>query len=445
VLLAGALLPPVDFFIVNVALPSMREGLAIPASQAQLILSGYAASYAVFLVTGGRLGDLYGRRLSFALGVGGFTLASLVCGVATSGIVLVAGRLLQGLSAAALVPQALGSIRALFAGPALGRALSFYGITIGLGSVAGQFLGGALTQADLFGLGWRLVFLVNLPIGALTVALTYVLIPETSAAERPRLDLGGAALMSLALAAIVVPLSEGRERGWPWWSLAMLGAAPVLAWGFLAWEGRVARRGGMPILDPALLRLRAFRRYALVAGFFFWTTAFYMLFGIYQQEGMGDDPLHTGLGIMPYGIGLFLGNVLSSPLPRGWLRGSFLAGFGAETVGYGLIAAALYVQAPHWAVTAALLFTGFSQGVALPRLFTLSLMDVPPAQAGVAAGVVNMMLQIGAAVSAAGIASVFFGLLGGGHGAAAYGEALGLAMGALVAGLGVAWVIAAAR
>ena len=443
VLLAGALLPPVDFFIVNVALPSMRQTLGISASDAQLVMSGYAAAYAVFLVGGGRLGDLYGRRRFFVLGVGGFTLASMLCGLAVNGPMLVAGRVLQGLSAAVLVPQALGSIRGLFAGPALGRALGLYGLTIGIGSVAGQFLGGAITQADWFGLGWRMVFLVNVPVGLVAMALTYATVPETSAVERPTLDVGGAALISLTLACLILPLSEGRERGWPWWCFALLALVPLLGWGFTAYEARLGRRGGMPILDLELLRIPSFRRGALVAGMFFWTTAFYMLFGIVQQEGQGTDPLHTGLGIMPYGIGLVLGPLLSAPLPRRIQPHLFAIGFGAEIFGYAAIALAMFLNAPHAVVTATLLFTGFSQGVAMPRLFTIALGEVPAHQAGVAAGVVNMMLQIGAAISASGIAAIFFAVLDGGTGQAAYGRALGVAMIALVAALALAWVVGA--
>lgn len=443
VLLAGALLPPVDFFIVNVALPSMRQTLGISAADAQLVLSGYAAAYAVFLVAGGRLGDLYGRRRFFALGVAGFTLASVLCGLAVNGPMLVAGRVLQGLSAAVLVPQALGSIRGLFAGPALGRALGLYGVTIGLGSVAGQFLGGAITQADWFGLGWRMVFLVNVPIGLAALAATWFAVPETSAEDRPTLDIGGAALISLTLACLILPLSEGRERGWPWWCFLLLAATPLLGWAFVAYEARLGRRGGMPILDLALLRIGSFRRGALVAGMFFWTTAFYMLFGIVQQEGQGTDPLHTGLGIMPYGIGLFFGPLLSAPLPPRIQPHLFAIGFGAEIIGYAAIALAMFLDAPAPVVTGTLLFTGFSQGIAMPRLFTMALGEVPARQAGVAAGVVNMMLQIGAAISASGIAAIFFAVLGGGTGAAAYGRALGVAMIALVAALAVAWVVAA--
>ena len=441
VLLTGALLPPVDFFIVNVALPSMRQTLGISAADAQLVMSGYAAAYAVFLVAGGRLGDLYGRRRFFVIGVGGFTLASLVCGLAVNGIMLVSGRVLQGVSAAVLVPQALGSIRALFAGPELGRAMGAYGVTIGLGSVAGQFLGGAITWADWFGLGWRMVFLVNVPIGVVAVALTYALVPETSAAERPRLDIGGAALISAALACLILPLSEGRERGWPWWCFCLLALVPVISVGFLWFEARLKRRGGMPILDIELLRIPAFRRGALVAFFFFWTTAFYMLFGITQQEGQGTDALHTGLGIMPYGIGLLVGSLSTSSLPRRFQPWLFPVGFACEILGYAAIALAMFVNAPGWAVTATLLFTGFSQGTAMPRLFALALGDVPAAQAGVAAGVVNMMLQIGAAISVSGIAAVFFAVLGTGTGAAAYGRALGVAMIGLVGGLAIAWFV----
>ncbi len=200
VLLAGGFLPPADFFIVNVALPSIHDGLNASPSEVQLVMSGYAAGYAVFLITGGRLGDLFGRRRLFVAGMVGFTLTSLLCGLANSAEALVAGRILEGVTAAVLVPQVLGSIRSLFSGRALGLALSLYGVMIGLAAAIGQLASGVLVAADIFGLGWRAIFLINLPVGVAAIIGTFLLVPETSAHSRPQLDLGGAGLISLALA-----------------------------------------------------------------------------------------------------------------------------------------------------------------------------------------------------------------------------------------------------
>ena len=318
VLLAGGFLPPVDFFVVNVALPSIRAGLGAGPAALELVISGYAASYAVFLVTGGRLGDLYGRRRLFLLSMAGFTAASALCGSAPSATVLVAARILQGVAAAMLVPQVLGAIRALYDGPGqeaqLARAIGRYGIMVGLAAATGQLAGGVLIALSPFGLGWRVVFLINLPIVAAAILGGILLLPETVAEARPRLDLVGAGLLSLGLAALVVPLAEGRGLGWPAWTLAMLAAAPLLLWAFLRFETALARKGGMPLFDPRLLANAPFRRGLAVAALFFFTSAFYLLFAIERQDGAGLGPLGTGLSILPYGIGLFLG-----PLASGWL------------------------------------------------------------------------------------------------------------------------------
>jgi EmrB/QacA subfamily drug resistance transporter len=443
VLLAGGFLPPLDFFIVNVALPSIRDGLGANPAQTALIISGYASGYAVLLVTGGRLGDLYGRKPLFVLGMLGFTAASAFCGLAPTAGVLVVGRVAQGLAASLLLPQVLGAIRALFRDEReLARAMTFYGVMMGLASVTGQLLGGVLVAWSPFGLDWRTVFLVNLPIGATAICAALWLVPETSSTSRPRLDLVGAVLMSAMLACVVVPLAEGRERGWPAWLVVMLALSPFLIAGFLAYERWLARLGGMPILDMRLFRITSFRRGAMVAALFFFTTAFYLLFGLYNQEGRGTGPLWTGLAIVPYGAGLFLGPFASGWLSR-WMRPRLLGlGMAIEVCGYALIALSVGLSASAAVLVVVTFVTGFGQGIAMPRLFNTALEDVPPAEAGMAAGVINSLLQIGAAVSNAAVVSLFFALLGKGVGEAAYGRALGLAMIGLVAALGLACAIA---
>ena len=446
ILLIGGFLPPVDFFIVNVGLPSIQQGLEATPAQVQLVISGYAAGYAVFLITGGRLGDLYGRRRLFMLSMAGFTAASALCGLAPTAGLLVIARVAEGLAAAMLAPQVLGSIRAMYDEPrALARALSAYGAMMGLAAATGQLGGGVLVWLSPFGLGWRAIFLVNLPIGAVAMLGAWLFVPETSATTRPRLDLGGAALISLALACLVLPLSEGRQHGWPVWTLAMLAAAPVLLVAFLLYEERLATRGGMPLVSLSLLRIPSFRRGTLVGTLFFFTSPFYLLFALDRQDGLGLDALHTGLAILPYGIGMFLGPLASAPLLARF-RGKLLTiGMSIEVVGYAAIAVAVTTRAEGWVLPATILLAGFGQGIAMPRLFNVALEDVPPAQGGVAAGVVNSMLQIGAAISVAAIGSLFFGVLGSGTGPAAYGHAFGIAMIAVVAALLCAAILSAGR
>ncbi len=442
VLLVGGFLPPLDFFVVNVALPSVRDALGASPAQVQLVISGYAASYAVFLITGGRLGDLFGRRKLFIIGLAAFTATSALCGFAPTAGILVVGRVLEGVAAAMLGPQVLAAIRSLYEDHELGRALGLYGAMIGLAAAAGQFLGGFLTQLDLFGLGWRSVFLINLPIGIVTVLGALAFVPRIGRAGRTRLDIGGAVLVSLALACLVLPLSEGRQQGWPPWTFVMLGAVPFVVAALLLFEVAVKARGGMPLIDLDLMRIASFRRGVLVATLFFFTSAFYLLFAIYQQEGRGMDPLATGIAILPYGIGLFLGPLITTPLPvrlRRWLLG---VGMGIEVLGYAAIMVAGFTLLEGWLLTAVIFIAGFGQGIAMPRLFNTVLGDVPPALAGLASGFVNSSLQAGAAISVAAIGSLFFALLGEATGAAAYGRAFGWAMAAQVAALTAALLIA---
>jgi MFS family permease len=442
VLLLGGFLPPVDFFIVNVSLPSIHASLGATPAEVQLVMSGYAAGYAVLLITGGRLGDLYGRRLMFILGMAGFTAANALCGLAPSPLVLVAGRVVLGISAAILVPQVLASIRALYPEPReLARALGGYGVMMGLAAAIGQFAGGALVQWNPLGLGWRVVFLVKLPICLATMLAAWLVVPETSSAQRLRLDLGGAALLSLALICLVVPLSEGRDQGWPAWVFAALAAVPlVLAW-FLRFEDRLAARGGMPLVDLGLFSIASFRRGVLVATLFFFTTSFYLLFSLYVQEGRGADPLHTGLAILPYGIGLFAGPLASAPLVH--LRPKLLAiGMAIQVSGYAAIAAMVALGLAGWPTTLAVLLAGFGQGVAFPRLYNTVLGEVPPHQAGLASGIVNSALQIGAAVSVAAIGSLFFSLLGPAPDERAYAYAFAIAQTVLTLALFAAMLIA---
>jgi MFS family permease len=442
VLLAGGFLPPLDFFIVNVALSSIHESLDASPAELQLVISGYAAAYAVLLITGGRLGDLYGRKRCFLGGLAAFSVASLGCGLATSPTILIAWRIVQGSASAVLQPQVLGSIRALFPQErALARAMSAYGIMMGLAGATGQFSGGALIAWNPYGMGWRTVFLLTLPVCAATLLLAARLLPETGGGKDVRLDLGGAALISLALAAIVVPLSEGREQGWPAWVFAALLSVPLLTGLFVAYEARLSRHGGMPLIDLALFRIPSFRRGTLVSALFFFTTSFYLLFGLYQQIGRGVPALRTGLAIVPYGIGLFIGPLVSAPFAS--LRPRLLAiGMSIQVAFYIAIGALVAAGADGPALSAAVLLAGTGQGIAFPRLYATVLGDVPAAQAGVAAGIASSAMQVGAAISVASVGSLFFAVLGTGQGERAWAHAFSIAQWTLSGGIFLAMLIA---
>lgn len=432
ILLTGSLVPSLNTFIVTIALPAIRSALGASEAETSLIVTGYASAFSVCLITGGRLADLYGRRLVYVLGTAGFTIGSLTAGLAPDPIILVIGRILQGLFGAAMVPPVLASLRTLFKGEEIPRALNIYGTGVGVAVAGGQLLGGVLIAADIAGLGWRAPFLINVPIGLTLIGLALAFVPESGGSEKPRLDIIGVILLSTALGFFVVGLSLGREQGWPAWVIGMIVASPLLLALFFAFEKRIAREGGMPLIDPALLRIKQFSRGLVVALLFFFTMPFYIFFSIYLQAGLGEGALAAGLAVLPYGVANFLGPLSvtrASPRLRRWLFG---LGMALQIfVGYAGVGLCAWTQTGGLPLFLALFAGGFGQGVAMPEMIHTILGHVPPAHTGLAAGAMNSTLQIGAAISVASIGSLFFVILGGGSGAAAYGHALGITMAAI--------------
>lgn len=410
VLLTGTLLPPLDFFIVNVTLPNIRSDLHASADVAQLVVSVYAMAYAVILILGGRLGDIYGRRRTFVAGMLGFGLASTICGFAASAGVLVFGRLLQGVSAAVMAPQSLASIHALFPTSEKGRALGLYGATFGLASVGGQLLGGLLVWADIWDMGWRSVFLINIPVIVLAVPAALTMVRETRAKEAGEMDVPGAILLALGVLALVVPLIEGREHGWPLWSLGMLMLSPPLLILFWRYEKHLERSGASPLVPPSVMSAtRGLHLGLLAAVLLYALAAFFLTFAVYQQAGLGRDAFAAGLAILPLGIGQLIGPTCGLRLSR-WL-GSSAATFGMslEVTGLVLAAGVAAIGKPFW-LPVPLLLIGVGQGIALPALVRLNVDLVEPRWAGLAAGIVSAAMQLGAALSVALVGGVFFSL-----------------------------------
>ena len=412
VLLTGAFLAPLDFFIVNVAMPSITAGLGARPAQIQLVISGYALVYAVFLITGGRLGDLFGRKAVFLAGLAGFAAASALCGLAWSPDTLVLARLLQGLAAAAMAPQALASVHALFPVRERGRALSLYAVTIGSSSAIGQLLGGALVSADLGGYGWRLVFLINLPVALLAFLAALPLLRETRAATRPRLDWGGVALSSLALAALILPLVEGREQGWPLWSVLLLATAPVLLGLFRRYEIRLAEAGG----DP-LVAIDAFRTPGLLRGLgailtLYAMATFFLTYAIYLQSGLQLSPWQSGLAILPFTAGFLAASTFSPALGR--LFGAATPSMGFVVSATGAVATASAASAaPNWLLLGgAVTLIGLGMGLSMPTVMRVIVERVAPHRAGLVGGLVNTALQVSGALSVAVLGGLFFTILG---------------------------------
>jgi EmrB/QacA subfamily drug resistance transporter len=416
VILSATFMALFDFFVVNVAAPSMEHDLHAGQAALELIVGGYAFTYASGMVTGGRLGDLLGYRRLFLAGMATFTLASLLCGLAQSPSELVAARLLQGLTGALMVPQVLALITATFPADERPRAMSWFGVTAGIGAIAGQVLGGLLLDADLFGLGWRVIFLINVPVGVVALVFALRLLPHHRAERRPRLDPLGAIGISGALALILVPLIIGREEGWPLWTwVSMVMSLPVLA-ATLGWELRLTRQGGEPLLDLTLFRNRAFAAGLPVnAAFMAFFASFMFVLTLLLQGGLGLSPLEAGLTFLPLGVLFSVTSILGRSLvARFGLR---VMTVGAAISGAGLAVLIAELQAlggditPAWLLIPTAL-VGLGNGLVLPTLIGAVLAGIQPAHGGAAAGVLTTVQQFASAAGVAILGVVFFGGLG---------------------------------
>lgn len=432
ILLIGAFLPILDFNVVNLALPAIRENLNASSSEVEFVVSAYAATYAVFLITGGRLGDLFGRKRMFTLGVAGFTLTSVLCGIAWSPTVLIAGRMLQGLTATAMAPQVLASIRVLFPVAEQGRALALYGATFGLANICGQILGGVLISIHPFGLAWQAIFLINLPIGLVALVGGSVVLRDSRAEHAQRLDLGGVALLSLTLCLLVYPLVEGRETGWPISMIAMLTATPLALVAFVGFEARLSARGGDPLVALSLFRNSGFVAGLLMALAFYMQSSFYLTFAVYLQSGLHKTPVESGIATLPFAIGYFVSSLFSSPvMPRLGVRALTL-GFVLEILGFGMVLLAVKQLLPN-DLEFGLTVAGLGFGIVMPSVIKAVLGGVDQRHAGLASGMVISTFQIGASLGVAIIGGVFYYALGTEQTISAYQHAFALALGCNIA------------
>jgi EmrB/QacA subfamily drug resistance transporter len=420
VVLTGTFMVVLDFFIVNVAMPAMQSDLHAGTGAIEWVVAGYGLTFATFLITAGRLGDQLGRRRMFSLGLALFTLASAACGLAPSPAVLVAARLVQGLAAALLSPQVLSIIGVVYNGPDRVRAISIYGIVLGLAAVGGQLIGGVLVQADIAGLGWRSCFLINVPIGLIALAVAARAVPESRVEGANRLDLVGTALITLGLVDIVLPLVEGRQHGWPAWTWLCLGAAPITLGLFAVHQRRLSRRGGAPLLDPALFRERAFSAGLVTQLVFFSSMASYFLvLALYLQQGRGLDALQAGLVFTILAAAYLVASAYAAGLtPRLGRRLPAIGGL-LLAAGHGLLAlsvADIGVGGSVALLVPGMLLEGAGMGLVITPLTSTVLGSLEPQNAGAAAGALSTMQQVGNALGVAVTGVIFFGALDGGFG-----------------------------
>ncbi|MFD7988936.1 MFS transporter [Kitasatospora indigofera] len=410
VVLTATFMTALDFFIVNVAVPSVQVDLRAGPAAVQWVIAGFGLALAAGLVTAGRLGDRYGRRRVFALGLALFTLASAGCGLAPTAGALVAARVLQGLAAALTGPQVLAILRTAFSGAAQARAFAMYGLTLGVGAVFGQLIGGLLIRADLFGLDWRTCFLINLPVGLAALLLVRRCLPESRAPRRPGLDPAGVVLVTLALTTLVLPLIQGREQGWPLWTWLCLGGSAVLLAAFGAHQHRLS---ASPLVDTRLFRERAFAA-GILAQLAFWLgqASFFLVLALYLQQGRGLDALGAGLVFTAIGLGYLLTSVTADRLAARIGRQVVAVGALLMAAGLGLIGLAAYgvgTTGSVWWLAPGLFVDGLGMGMVIAPVTTTVLTRVAPELVGSAAGVLATVQQVGGALGIALIGIVFYG------------------------------------
>jgi MFS family permease len=403
----------VDAFIVNVAIPTIAIELHTSSAQIEAVIAIYLIAYATLVVTGGRLGDIYGTKNVFIAGVLGFTLTSLWCGLARSGPELIAARLAQGATAAMMVPQVLATLHLLFSDGSRSRAFGIYGVVLGLAGAAGFALGGVLVTSDLAGLGWRAVFFVNVPLGLIIMAAAWSIMPSVPRRAGTRLDVPGAIVLFCGLLSLIGPLLFGHDLNWtPWVWLVMATGVGIIAV-FLRLERAVAGRGGMPLVDLDLLSDHVFMRGLYAAFFFFFANlSFYLVVTMFMQKALQIPPLYAGLVFVPLALTFVVASRHSGARAR--LRGTrvLIEGCAVQIAGLAMLALTIAtVERPGAVLLAVVLAVfGYGQGLVMAPLSSAVLSTVKPASAGSGAGMYGTTSQIANASGVAAIGAVYFAM-----------------------------------
>ncbi len=401
----------VDAFVVNVAIPTIAVDLHATPAEIESVVAIYLIAYATLVITGGRLGDIHGTKNVFLAGVLGFVLTSLWCGLAQSGLELIIARLAQGATAALMVPQVLATLHLLFTDEARNRAFAVYGIVLGLAGSAGFLLGGLLLTVDLAGTGWRSVFFVNVPCGLVIAAAAWRIMPSTSRRAVTKLDIKGSVVLFAGLLCLIGPLLFGHDVGWAPWLWAMMAIGGLVLVAFLKLEQAVARAGGMPLIDLALLADAAFMRgLGAVFFFFFANLSFYLVMTLFMQRGLSIPPLAAGMAFIPLAIAFVAASRHSGVRARH--RGSkvLLEGCALQIVGLAALAiVSAYAEQPTaLALALTMIIFGYGQGLVMAPLSGAVLSTVKPGAAGSASGMYGTTAQIGNAAGVAAIGAVFF-------------------------------------
>jgi len=410
----GLFMVLLDVSIVAVAIPAIRTNLGANDADIQFVVAGYSLAYGVMLITGGRLGDIFGRKRLFMGGMAGFVVASALCGAAQSAVMLDVSRVLQGLMAALMYPQVLSIIQVTFPPRERGRVFGLLGAVIGLATVAGPLVGGLIIRNDLTGGSWRWIFLVNLPIGIVSLIVASRVVRDSRAPNATRLDMVGMAIATTALVLLVYPLVEGQVAGWPAWTFICMGLSPVVLALFVLYE-RSLPAARFPLVQLSMFNIRSFSAglviaLVLMAGI----PSFFFTFSLVLQVGLGWSALHTGLTTIPWSVAAAFASIMSTRLaPR--------LGRWIITLGSGLLVAAMLgviltlhlrgTSLTSWDLVPTFIVAGLGMGTVVAPLLNILLAGVPPRHAGSAAGVLTTFQQLGAAIGIAVVGVVFFGLL----------------------------------
>lgn len=416
VLLTATLLDLLDATIVNIAIPTIQHDLKTSFTSVQWIAAGYTLAFAVMLITGGRLGDIVGRKRVFLWSMAAFTVASALSGLAPNAEVLIGARVLQGLAAAMMVPQVLSIMHVSFPPEETGKVFGIFGAVCGIGAVSGPVVGALLTQWDLFGLSWRPIFLINLPIGLAALYVGHRFINESAAPDKPRLDLAGVGLAAASLLLLLFPLTVGRDHGWPAWVFVMIGASILTFVGFVLHQRRRTRADNSPLVPLTLFKVRSFAAGIVVQLTFGITFGLFSLFGaLYMQLGLGWSPVRTALTSLFFGATMGITAIfgVQKLVPRFGTR-TLQGGAVLMVIGlliYGAFADALGVGAQWWQLALPLVITGAGLGLIMAPLTQTIMSEVPFQHAGSASGVINTTSQVGLSIGLALNAVAFFAVI----------------------------------